>query len=235
MKLALLALIVVLALGLVSVGGTFAVFSDSEFSQDNYFETGSLDLKVAKCDDNWGNCSDWSDDAPWGTRLFPKRIDDKVKIVPCFNIPDGYVCQQSYDCNLLLWNAGCIDSMAYIHVKIVEDEKELSKSIDMDIWYDDDGNGEIDNGETKEDRVVSDTIYNLSCKQTRLGDLLGDLPAEEARKLKIEIHAHGGLSGDSLTFNIQFELLGPYFIDTGESLNYLSDTEESLNNYFRLN
>ncbi len=226
----MLALLVIIGIALPMVGDTMATWSDSETSEGNYIETGSIDLLVAKCDDNWGNCSDFSDDLPWGTGLFTKRTDDGVVIVPGFDIPDGHV-STSYDCNLLLWNAGCVDGMAYIHVKIVEDNQELAKTMDMDIWYDLDGDGAIENDGTQEELVVSDRIYNLACKSIQLGPLLSE---EAPRKLRVEIHAHGGSTDDSLTFSIQFELFGPYFIDTKESLYNLGDTEESPDNYFRL-
>ena len=63
-------------------------------------------------------------------------------------------------------------------------------------------------------------ISELDCDQI----YLGPLPAGEIRKLKIEIHPHQGLSGDSLTFDIQFELWGSGFCDT----------EGSTGNYFLL-
>jgi predicted ribosomally synthesized peptide with SipW-like signal peptide len=48
MKSMLLSVVVVSALVVAGIGGTLADFSDIETSHDNYFETGSLDLKVSR-------------------------------------------------------------------------------------------------------------------------------------------------------------------------------------------
>ena len=91
----MLALVVMLALALMTFGGTFAGFSDTEMAGDNYFVTGDLDLRVAKAgcnycfdsndssyNDNCGNCCNWDDsgfrdDEPWGLGLDP-----------CFYVPN---------------------------------------------------------------------------------------------------------------------------------------------------
>jgi predicted ribosomally synthesized peptide with SipW-like signal peptide len=53
-----LSVVVICALAIAGVSGTVAGFSDTEFSEENYFEIGSLDLKVSKnsagpYDDGW--------------------------------------------------------------------------------------------------------------------------------------------------------------------------------------
>jgi predicted ribosomally synthesized peptide with SipW-like signal peptide len=47
MKNIFLSVVVICALAVAGVGGTLAGFSDTELSEDNYFEVGSLDLKVS--------------------------------------------------------------------------------------------------------------------------------------------------------------------------------------------
>lgn len=209
---------VVFVIGVVSltVGGSFAGFSDSETSYDNYIEIGDLDVKVAKCDEDW-KPGQFNDDEPWGAGL-----------ETCFDLAQGEL-YQSYDCNLLLWNAGCVDSIAYVHVRIVEDEEDLASNIDMDIWYDDDGNGVIDKAD-KADRVESARISELACRQI----LLGPLPAGEVRRLEIDIHGHSGSPGDSLTFDIQFDLLGGYVEHLIFVPSSFSDSEISQGNYFEV-
>jgi predicted ribosomally synthesized peptide with SipW-like signal peptide len=99
MKSIFLAAVVICALAIAGVGGTFATWSDSESSNDNYINTGSVDLKV-----------NGEDDAPWGD-----GVPSKVAItcmIPC-KIYGPYEVE--------LWNAGqCqFPSHAYIHFKDV--------------------------------------------------------------------------------------------------------------------
>ena len=70
MRNVLLSLVVVAVLMAGTIGGTFATWSDSETSHDNYIETGSVDLMV-----------NGADDEPWGT-----GVPTKVQIdcmIPC--------------------------------------------------------------------------------------------------------------------------------------------------------
>jgi predicted ribosomally synthesized peptide with SipW-like signal peptide len=122
----ILALVVVLAVGVPLIGGTFATWSDSETMEGNYIETGSLDLLVAKCDADWQNPGTFSDDEPWGTGLDP-----------CFSIPEVQL-NSVYSSYLLLWNAGCIDGLAYLHLKDVPEDNSLALSTTLQIWYDHD-------------------------------------------------------------------------------------------------
>ena len=54
-----LSVVVVSALVIAGVGGTLAGFSDTEMSENNYFEVGSLDLKVSKGTDVGYNDGDF--------------------------------------------------------------------------------------------------------------------------------------------------------------------------------
>jgi len=203
----MLAVLVLIGVALPMVGGTMATWSDSETMMGNYIETGCLDLKV-----------NTADDEPWGGGL-----------EPCFNIPELEL-ERTYPCYLLLWNAGDVDGVAYLHIKNVADN-ELSANTIMDVWYDDDGDPE-----TPLVLVESDPIADLDCEEIELGML----PGGAERQLKLEIRADEGTPGDSLSFDIQFELIGIFFIedeDDGEIIVMYSgfgDSEASLDSYLEV-
>ena len=235
MKLALLALSVILVLGLVSVGGTFAVFSDSETSYDNYIETGSLDLKVAQADD-----LEFCDDQPWGTGLFLKEIDtDEFEIVPCFKAEEDGVFADSYPCNLKLWNAGCVEhGKVYVHIRdVVAQPEGLLSQTNVTIWYDQDNDGDnLDSeGEIDEAEVVVGTLEVLAWQPVPLEPVVWLLPAAgEWRNLEIVIDPPQGSPGNSLTFNIQFGLIGIFFTDDDIVDIGFCDTEVCLDNYLKV-
>ena len=181
----ILAILVIVGLALTMVGGTLATWSDSETSYEN-IETGSLDLLVARCSEDWQNCGLFNDDTPWGTGL-----------VPCFNIPEVEL-DETYACYLLLWNAGCVDGVAYLHIKDVANNNLLSNNTTMDIWYDHDGNPT-----TPLVLVRSGPIATLACQEIELGLL----PGEGYLQLKLEIISSLASAGDSLSFDIAFELV----------------------------
>jgi len=97
MKSIFLVAVVICALAIAGIGGTFATWSDSETSMDNIITTGSVDLKV-----------NGEDDAPWGNGV-PTKVS-----VDCM-IP----CKWYGPYEVELWNAGICDtaSHAYIHFK----------------------------------------------------------------------------------------------------------------------
>jgi predicted ribosomally synthesized peptide with SipW-like signal peptide len=91
--------LVLCCLAVAGLGGTFATWSDSETSMDNYIETGSVDLRVNN-----------ADDAPWGAGVPTKvRIDC---MIPCKLYGPYYVD---------VWNAGQCEfpSMLFLHIKEV--------------------------------------------------------------------------------------------------------------------
>jgi predicted ribosomally synthesized peptide with SipW-like signal peptide len=95
-----LAIVVVVALVVAGTSGVFATWSDSEVSEFNYIETGSLDLKV-----------NGADDAPWGRGVPTKVFLDcmvPLKLYGPFEVE--------------LWNAGQCEfpSEAFIHFKDYE-------------------------------------------------------------------------------------------------------------------
>ncbi|OGN97201.1 MAG: hypothetical protein A2Z77_06440 [Chloroflexi bacterium RBG_13_51_36] len=185
-KLLLISLVLVGSLVLGGLGGTLATWSDSETSHGNYIETGSVDLLVARCDTDWANPGAFKDDQPWG-----------VGIDPCFDA--SLMPGRNYTCYSLLWNAGCVDAKAYVHIKTVSDSNGLSSYANMSIWYDDDGQPD-----TPVLLVASNTIANLDCHEIRLGDL----PAQAVRQLKLAVEYNGPCPTHDLDFDIIFELTG---------------------------
>ena len=209
-KLLAISLLVIGALLVAGMGGTLATWSDSETSEGNYIETGSVDLLVAKCDADWATPGAFKDDTPYG-----------VGLDPCF---DTSLAPGNYTCYSLLWNAGCIDAKAYLHIKTVSDSDALSSYTIMSIWYDDDGRSD-----TPLVLAASSTIANLDCHEIELGDL----PAEAVRPLKLDIEYVGPCPTSSLSFDIIFELVSK---DTlVESLGFktygFADSEISQNNF----
>ena len=195
----LLLLVVVGSLVLAGVGGTFATWSDSETSYNNTIETGSLDLLVAKCGDDWQSPGAFKDDLPYG-----------VGIDPCF---DTSLLPGTYACYSLLWNAGCIDADAYVHIANVPEGDALASNTTMSIWYDHDGNPN-----TPLALVASDTVADLNCHEI----MLGELPAQAIRPLKLEVEYVGPCPARGLSFDIVFELAGGGFADSEISQNYFS-------------
>jgi len=187
----ILALVVVIAVAVPMIGGTFAVWSDSETSTNNQIITGSIDLLVARCNDEWQIPGPFKDDAPWGTGLDP-----------CFYIPEVEP-GKTYPCYLLLWNAGCIDGKAYLHIKNVPKNNSLADTTTVKIWYDVDGKPE-----TPLAQIKSDIIANLDCYEIELGVL----QAGHQRQLKLELEiAPPSLTtpipASPLSFDIIFELV----------------------------
>jgi len=207
-KLLAISLLILAILVLAGIGGTLATWSDSETSEGNRIETGSVDLLVAKCDADWANPGTFKDDTPYG-----------VGLDPCF---DTSLLPGTYTCYSLLWNAGCVDAKAYLHIKIASDSNGLSGNMTMNIWYDHDGNPD-----TSLLLVASDTIADLDCHEITLGEL----PAAAIRRLKLEVEYVGPCPTGGSSFDIVFELVGKD--DLVESLGFktygFADSEISYN------
>ena len=194
--------VVVGTLVVAGMGGTLATWSDSETSEDNYIETGSVDLLVAQCDTDWANCGEFKDDLPYG-----------VGLDPCFA---ASLAPGTYTCYSLLWNAGCIDAVAYLHIKNLSASNGIAGDTIVRIWYDDDGNPD-----TPVVLVASNIITNLDCYEIELGNL----PAEAVHQLKLEVEYIGPCPTSGLSFDIVFELDGGGFADSEMSQNYFSAPE----------
>ena len=211
-KLLLISLVLVGSLLLGGMGGTLATWSDSETSEGNYIETGSVDLLVAKCDTDWANPGAFKDDGPYG-----------VGLDPCFDtslVPGGH-----YTCYSLLWNAGCVDAKAYLHTKTVSDGDALSSYTIMSIWYDDDGQPD-----TPVVLVASDTIANLDCHEIKLGGL----PAQAVRQLKLEVEYVGPCPTHDLGFDTIFELTGNMPLESMSFKTFGFADSETSQNYFSM-
>ena len=209
-KLLAISLLVVGTLVLAGISGTLATWSDSEVSYDNIIETGSVDLLVAKCDIDWTNPGTFKDDTPYG-----------VGLDACF---DTSLMPGNYTCYSLLWNAGCVDAKAYLHIKTVSDSDALSGYTIMSIWYDDDG---LPN--TAPVLAASDTIADLDCHEIELGDL----PAEAVRPVKMQIEYVGPCPTSGLSFDIVFELVSkdPVVESLGFKTYGFADSEISQNTF----
>ena len=202
-KLMLVALIVVGSLVLAGTGGALATWSDSETSEGNYIETGSVDLLVAKCNADWQNPGPFKDDQPYG-----------VGLDPCFNtsLSPG----SNYTCCSLLWNAGCLDAEASLRINNVSDGNGPSTYTTMSIRYDDDGDPT-----TSPLLVASGTIASLDCTEIALGPL----PAGVVRQLELQVEYIGPCPTHGLSFDIIFQLAGGGFADSEISQNYFSVSE----------
>jgi predicted ribosomally synthesized peptide with SipW-like signal peptide len=204
----ILALVVVLAAGIPLIGGTFATWSDSETMEGNYIETGSLDLMIAKCEADWQNPGMFNDDEPWGLGLDP-----------CFSIPE-VALNSVYSAYLLLWNAGCVDGVAYLHLQGLPEDNSLALSTTLQVWYDHDADPA-----TPVELVATGLLADLGCQEIELGLLETD----QMRQLKLELITAPTPASGSLSFSIYFELIqleliGPTYgwADTEHSQNALN-------------
>ena len=182
----ILAVSVVISLALPKIGDTLATWSDYESDKENYIATGSLDLRVSD-----------QEDEPWGEGLSP-----------CFEIL-GSGAGGSYYRYLSLWNAGDLNGIAYLHLKIIDDPYVLSQHVNLQIWYD-------------SALITSGSMYDLACQQI----YLGDLPGCNSRDLELILDITGGATGDRMEFDLQFELVGSW-ADTESSSNSVTLASEA--------
>jgi hypothetical protein len=206
--LALMVLLMAVGLAAPMVGGTFASFSDIELSQGNYFGTAGLDLKVAKC-----GC-DFNDD-PYVEPCFEIHIDKGKTCHPS--------CEPSYFCQLTLLNAAqcegdqCEHGIAYLHIKNVEGCLSDDLLIRVERW---DCRGRCCGCCGDCWVVVKDwtKISCLECKQIELFTLY----ASETQKVRIGIWLPPCSHGNSVEWDMAFELLGDGLSDVETSHNYVT-------------
>jgi hypothetical protein len=136
---------------------------------------------------------------------------DDLEVETFFDISDGQLCTTytSSPSPIPLTNEGTVDGPLYLHIKNLIGPDSLSQYVDMEIWYDDSW-------------VTKESLYNIACQQIGLGQMPADGISKEVR---MELHASGGAPGESLTFDIAFELFS--------ACGY-SDIETSRGNYFGL-
>jgi predicted ribosomally synthesized peptide with SipW-like signal peptide len=154
----LLSLVMVAALVAAGVGGTFATWSDSEVSEGNYINTGSVDLKV-----------NGQDDKPWGAGVPPKVSIDCM--VPC---------KWYGPFEVELWNAGDCEfpSRAFIHVKDIDCynvEPKLHPVTEESTGYPDPSEGMPWSGDLKpEPELVAEYGGKVDCVEVRGIGVEGD-------------------------------------------------------------
>jgi hypothetical protein len=137
---------------------------------------------------------------------------DDLEVETFFDIPRGQICTTytSFPLPIPLTNEGSADGPLYLHIKNLIGPDSLSQNVDIEIWYDDSW-------------VTKESLYNLACQQIELDD---DMPANGIiKEVTMELHATAGAPGESLTFDIAFELFG--------GCGY-SDIETSHGNYFSI-
>jgi hypothetical protein len=140
---------------------------------------------------------------------------DDLEIETFFDIAEGEICTTyaSSPSPIPLTNEGSVDGPLYLHIKNLVGPDSLSQNVDIEIWYDGDW-------------VTSGSLYDLACQQIELDD---DMPANGIiKEVTMELHASVGAPGESLTFDIAFELFG------GCCAYAYSDIETSRGNYFGL-
>ena len=136
---------------------------------------------------------------------------DDPEVETFFEIPEGQICMTytSSPSSIPLTNEGSVDGPVYLHIKNLIGPDSLSQNVDIEIWYDDSW-------------VTKGSLYDLACQQIELGHNPADGIIKE---LRMELHASAGAPGESLIFDIAFELFG--------ACGY-SDIETSGGNYFSI-
>jgi hypothetical protein len=161
----IIATIVILGLLLTTVERTFAGLSDTETGSENFFETGSLDLKVAKVNSFWEGAS-FRDDQPYGSGLEPAFNETAAR-------PGTY-----YESRYLLWNSGNINGEVYLRIRVDHDPENVASRSCLTAWYDASGD-KIENAS----EIVNGTLAALSNAPVNLGAL----PAAEIRRLRLTL------------------------------------------------
>lgn len=143
----ILAVVVIAALTIAGVGGTFATWADSEVSLNNTITTGSVDLKV-----------NGADDLPYGTGV-PAKVTIECMIP--LKLYGPYEVE--------LWNAGqcTFPSHAYLHVKNATCSNALPKThpeTGATTGYPDPSTGETYSGDLKpEPELVAEYGGKVNC------------------------------------------------------------------------
>lgn len=192
-----LSVVIIAALVTAGLGGTFAHFSDTEESLENFIQTGSLDLKVSDVN------GVLYDDAPYGEGvpqlifaldLEPKQSKDYKWDLQNAGQPEGdpawvYMHIKKIKCEDIVPHKGGVlapngkikpepEVVAEFGGRVGQTDVpgvgpdfgctgDLEKHIHMRIWYDENGNGTLDTGEVKHDGKMDEII----CKNLMLGRL----------------------------------------------------------------
>jgi hypothetical protein len=239
MKRILVALII-LGIASMTIGGTFADFSDMEVSPNNFVQTGNIDLKVVKCGDCWHALpgEEFTDDEPWGTGLgycFDiTELQECPKPCDCGGGCDygggcdcdpGCDCNRVYRCNLKVWNAGSHPGSSYVHLKIIEDSASVARKTHVKISYDINNDGDFkDPGETIEGRLA-----DLACHHIPAEPTVWPLEENAVHRLSIEVYFDRICSKTfTLKFDTEFILLSGFYSDTEKCHNSFTRAEPEL-------
>lgn len=183
MRNVLLSLTVVAVMVSGGLTGAFAHFSDTEESEGNYLQTGSMDLKVNGYDDPlvppkiWALCMapeksrDFTIDLEnVGQCEYPAYLFMHIKNVVCGEEPnkDGAPKPEP---EVVAENGGRVDQVDVGGVGILGEDCTLGDHIGINLWYDEDDDGERDLNE-EQSHKISD-IVSLNKYLGRLDPCVG--------------------------------------------------------------
>jgi predicted ribosomally synthesized peptide with SipW-like signal peptide len=203
MKNVVLSVVVICALAAGGLGGTFAHFSDTEESIDNYLEVGSLDLQVNGFDDPFvppkihAICM-----APEKSRDFTIELENMgqcdypaylwmhIKNIQCGELPQHKTGGMP-EPERVAQDGGRVDQVDVCGVGIIGEDCTLAEHISIKIWYDENDDGVQDLGEVQEHKIAE-----LEC----INKFLGRLDPCQLRYLYIDVVVQDIDEDDILTF-----------------------------------
>jgi len=174
-KVLMAAMALALVAGLIGMG-VYAKWSDTETSKDNYFQAGSLDLKVNGKDDP----------------NVPVLIEAK-------NVVPG----QGDSVEVTLENAGTLDGEAYLHIKnlVCYENDVIEPEVD-----DEPGKVELCDAILVTIGGVTRTLPQWVNQTVSLGDLAGNSSMPVTISWEIDENAGPNIMTDKCTFEIEFSL-----------------------------
>lgn len=210
MKNIILAAVVISTLTVAGIGGTFAGFSDTEMSEDNFFEVGSLDLRVsvggtteyedpnvppiAQATVNWPCTSQdflWdihSVSEPAGKMAYAyiKFKNYEYSEVETLKHPDGRPEPEEVAENGGTLNQVEIEGLG--PVGVTDGENDLDDFVEVVIEFDSDGDGYLDTTWGNPIWGGPGTIYLSDLDEDEGWLALGQIPACEVRVGKLSLH-----------------------------------------------
>lgn len=156
--------------------GVYANWSDTETSKENYFQAGSLDLKVNGADDPIGAVIEVKDVVPGD---------------------EGSV-------NVKLKNVGSLDGEAYLHIKnLVDDENGVYEPEEPDDGTEGELSGVIT---IKINGNEVGKLDEIECQKIKLGELEASQEMDVTISYKVDDQAGNNIMSDKCTFDIEFGL-----------------------------
>jgi predicted ribosomally synthesized peptide with SipW-like signal peptide len=208
MKNIFLSVVVICALAVAGIGGTLAGFTDTELSENNYFEVGSLDLRVGDAagteydDPNLPTLIEANLMWPCGSQEF--FFDMHSVSDPEGEAANAYIQFQDFYCAELpttlhptgrpepenvAENGGELANETIAGLGPVRQNSTLPDFIEVYIQFDTDGDGALE-------PILGNPVWGET-GTVYLGDLdscwvdLGEIPAAEERLGKITLHISG--------------------------------------------